>query len=54
MRRVADKYAEYEKVIIVGHGMALRTLAYIEVMKPAEIVKCKYEIGQQDCIYSFC
>jgi broad specificity phosphatase PhoE len=54
MRRVADKYAEYDKVILVGHGMALRTLAYIEEMRPAEIVECNYEIGQEDCIYSFC
>jgi broad specificity phosphatase PhoE len=54
MRRVADKYAEYEKVILVGHGMALRTLAYIEEMKPAEIVECKYEKGQEECVYSFC
>lgn len=53
MRRVADKYADYEKVILVGHGMALRTLAYIEKMKPAEIVECKYEKGQKECIYSF-
>lgn len=53
MRRVAEKYAEYEKVIIVGYGMAFRTLAYIEKMKPAEIVECKYEIGQEDCVYSF-
>lgn len=54
MRRVADKYAEYERVILVGHGMALRTLAYIEEMKPAEIVECKYERGQKECVYSFC
>ena len=53
MRRVADKYAGYEKVIFVGHGMALRTLAYIEEMKPAEIVECNYEIGQKECVYSF-
>lgn len=53
MRRVADKYAKYEKVILVGHGMALRTLAYIEEMKPAEIMECNYEIGQDECIYSF-
>lgn len=26
MRRVADKYADYNKVIIVGHGMAFRYL----------------------------
>lgn len=53
MRRVADKYAGYDKVIFVGHGMAFRTLMYIEQMKPAEIVECTYEIGQEDCVYSF-
>ena len=53
MRRVADKYAEYEKVIFVGHGMAFRSLVYIEIMKPAEIVECQYEIGQEECVYSF-
>ena len=53
MRRVADKYAEYDKVILIGHGMSLRTLAYIEEMKPAEIVEFKYEIGQEEYIYSF-
>ena len=53
MRRVADKYANYDKVIFVGHGMAFRTLAYIEQMKPAEIVECSYHTGQEDCIYSF-
>lgn len=54
MRKVADKYAEYNKVIFVGHGMAFRTLTYIERMKHAEIVECIYELGQDDCIYSFC
>ena len=54
MRKVADKYADYDKVILVGHGMAFRTLTYIEKMKPAEIIECTYAIGQADCIYSFC
>ena len=54
MRRVADKYADYEKVIFVGHGMAFRTLARIEQMKPAEIVECVYERGEAECEYSFC
>ena len=53
MRRVADKYANYDKVIFVGHGMAFRTLTYIEQMKPAQIVECEYYLGQEDCIYSF-
>lgn len=53
MQRVADRYAEYSKVILVGHGMSLRTLAYIEEMKPGEIVECHYEKGQAACEYSF-
>ena len=53
MRKVADKYANYNKVIFVGHGMAFRTLTYIERMSPAEIVECTYHLGQNDCIYSF-
>lgn len=54
MRRVADKYTEHAAIILVGHGMALRTITYIEQMKPAEIVECTYEIGQKACDYSFC
>lgn len=53
MRRVADKYAEYGKVIFVGHGMAFRSLTYIEKMRPAEIIECTYEKDQPDCKYSF-
>lgn len=53
MRGIADKYADYDKVIIVGHGMAFRTLTYIEQMKPAEIVECTYHVGQKDCTYFF-
>ena len=53
-KRVADKYAEYNKVIFVAHGMVFRTLTYIEKMAPAEIVECRYEKGQEDCEYSFC
>ncbi len=53
MKRVADKYADYNKVIIVGHGMAFRTLTYIEKMAPAQLVECVYQKGQPDCEYSF-
>lgn len=53
MRKVADKYTDYNKVIFVGHGMAFRTLTYIEQMKPAEIIECIYSLGQDDCVYSF-
>ena len=53
MRCVADKYANYDQVIFVGHGMAFRTLTYIEQMKPAEIVEFTYNQGQKNCEYSF-
>lgn len=53
MRNVVERYVDYEKVVIVGHGMSLRTLAYIEEMGPGEIVECVYEKGQPDCEYSF-
>lgn len=53
MRKVADKYAGYDKVILVGHGMAFRALTYIEQMKPAEIIECNYWVGQEACVYSF-
>lgn len=53
IKRVADKYADYGKVIIVGHGMAFRVLKYIENIAPGEIVECKYEKGQVDCEYAF-
>ena len=53
MRRVADKYSDYGKVIFVGHGMAFRCLTYIEKMRPAEIIECTYHKGQAECEYSF-
>jgi broad specificity phosphatase PhoE len=53
VRAVADKYADRECVVLVGHGMALRTLAYIEQMQPGQIVVCTYEAGQPDCPYYF-
>lgn len=53
IKRVADKYADYDKVIIVGHGMAFRVLKYLENIAPGEIVECRYEKGQADCEYAF-
>jgi broad specificity phosphatase PhoE len=52
MKAVADKYADREKVILVGHGMAFRALAYIQELPPGGIVECQYEKGQPDCAYS--
>lgn len=43
IKRVADKYAQYDKVIMVGHGMAFRTLPNVGKMAHAEIVECVYE-----------
>ena len=53
IRDVAEKYADYDKVIIVGHGMAFRTLKQIEHINYGEIIECKYEKGQKDCEYIF-
>lgn len=53
MKHVADKYSDYDKVIIVGHGMSFRTLKYIENINPGEIVECVYKRGQADCEYAF-
>lgn len=53
MRRAADKYSDYNKVIFVGHGMIFRCLTYIEKMRPAEIIECTYQKGQAECEYSF-
>lgn len=53
MRRVADRCADYDKVILVGHGMVFRCLTYIETMSPAEIIECTYQKGQAECEYSF-
>ncbi|MBP5660313.1 MAG: histidine phosphatase family protein [Lachnospiraceae bacterium] len=39
MRKVKDKYAGYNKVIFVGHSMALSALKPTLNMKPAEIVE---------------
>lgn len=53
MRAVADQYADYERVIFVGHGMAFRTLKWIEHMAPAEIIECLYQKGNPDCDFCF-
>ena len=50
---VADKYSDYDKVILVGHGMVFRCLTCIEKMNPAEIIECTYQKGQAECEYSF-
>ena len=44
MQRVADKYADYEKVILVGHSMTFEALTGINDMKPAEIIEWEYSI----------
>ena len=53
IQRVADKYANYNKVILVGHDMAFRTLTYIKKIRPAEIVELEYFSGQSKCEYFF-
>lgn len=53
VRKTADKYADYKKVILVCHGMVMRTLTNADYIKPGEIIECIYEKGQPFCIYSF-
>ena len=53
IKHVADKYTDYNKIIIVGHGMAFRVLKYIKNIAPGEIVECQYIRGQEDCEYAF-
>ena len=47
MRRVADKYAKYDRVIFVGHSMAFKAFVNIDHMNPAEIVECEYNERQE-------
>lgn len=53
VKKVADKYAHYNKVIIVCHGMVIRTITYAGKIAPGEIIECAYEIGKADENYSF-
>lgn len=53
VRRVADKYAHYNKVIMVCHEMVIKTLVYREKVGYAEIVECNYEIGKAHEPYFF-
>lgn len=53
MRAVADRYADYGSVILVSHGMALRTIARVGRMQPGEVAVCRYARGQADCVYDF-
>lgn len=53
MRRVADRYSDFNRVIFIGHGMVFRCLTYIEEMRPGEIIECVYQKGQAECEYSF-
>lgn len=53
VRKAADKYADYDKVIIVCHGMVIRTLTYAGPIRSGEIIECRYETGQDKCEFSF-
>lgn len=53
VKKVTDKYAHYNKVILVCHGMVIRTIMYAETIQPCEIIECTYIAGQPDCEYSF-
>lgn len=53
VRKVADKYADFNKIILVCHGMVIRTLVPVETIEHGEIIECMYNVGQPDCIYPF-
>ena len=53
VKKVADKYAHYDKVIMVCHGMVIRTLTYAEKIAPGEIIECHYVNEKSDEPYSF-
>ena len=53
MRSVADRYCDYDTVIMVGHGMAFRTIAPIGPLAPGAIAECEYYKGQADCKFEF-
>ncbi|MDT8718424.1 histidine phosphatase family protein [Clostridium sp. 19966] len=53
VKKAADKYAHYNKVIMVCHGMVINALASEEEIAPGEIIECHYEIGKADDTYSF-
>lgn len=48
VERIADKYAKYNKVIFVAHGMVCKVLAYASSMRYAEIIECEYKEGQKN------
>ncbi|BDB03822.1 histidine phosphatase family protein [Clostridium botulinum] len=44
VKKIADKYSHYNKVIIVCDGMFIRTLTHVKKIAPGEIIECYYEI----------
>lgn len=51
--KVADKYAHYNKVIMVCHEMVIKTLVYKEKIDYAEVIEFNYEIGNPDVLFCF-
>ena len=39
MNKVLEKYIKYQKVIVVSHGMLIRTIRYKEKIVHAEIIE---------------
>lgn len=48
---VVEKYAGYDKVILVAHGMAMRAITPYEDISFAELIECEYREGQHPCEY---
>jgi len=53
VRKVADKYANYNKVIMVCHEMVIKSLVYKDKVEYAEIIECNYEVGKSHEPYFF-
>lgn len=53
VKSVTDKYAHYDKVIMVCHEMVMRTLTTEVKIAPGDIIHCSYEKGTPDVPYYF-
>jgi broad specificity phosphatase PhoE len=53
VNKVIEKYVQYDKVIVVCHGMAIRTIKYVEKIELGEIIECNYHMGKEDCTFPF-
>lgn len=53
VRAVLNQYVHYDQVIVVCHGMVIRTLKYQENIAPGELIELEYAINDPDAEYVF-